>query len=74
MYRLSELAAMAELSPRQLKRMLQSQGIRLQRRGRILVVPLSEIEEKMAWLRKSMQVRDTHEQIAAVYGQNETRA
>lgn len=65
-YRLGELAAMAELSRWQLRRLLDTHDVQLKRCGRIWLVPLSEIEEKLSWLRKSMQVRDMHEQIASI--------
>ncbi len=57
---------MAELSRGQLRRLLQTHDVQLKRCGRIWLIPLSELDEKLWWLRKSMQVRDMHEEIAAL--------
>jgi phage antirepressor YoqD-like protein len=58
LYGVPELAKMAGVSPPRMRRMLKRNGIKLQRNGRHLMVPLSEINEKMHWLKESLEVRD----------------
>ncbi len=67
-YRIAELADMAELSQGQMRRLLESHGVQLRRCGRVLLVPLSELVDKLDWLRHSWRVLDAHRAIAAAGG------
>jgi len=57
-YGIPELAAMAGISRQRMVRLLERNSCELQRAGRHLKVPLSELLEKMHWIKESMEARD----------------
>lgn len=59
-YHLSELSRMTGISPPRLSRMLERHQIKTVRDGRLLLIPLSEINEKLHWLRESLEMRDIY--------------
>jgi len=54
-YTVPVLARVARVSANRLRRLLRTQGVKFLRAGRVLVVPLSEIEMKMPGLWRSLQ-------------------
>jgi phage antirepressor YoqD-like protein len=67
LYTVAELAKMAEVDTRRMRRILRRNGVQLQREtgGRNYLVPLIELERKLSWLRESMATRDLHLDVAA---------
>jgi len=59
-YTIPELAKMAGMSRERMQRLLERNEVRLKRSGRHFLVPLSEINDKMFWLRDSMEMRDIY--------------
>jgi hypothetical protein len=58
LYGVPELAAMIEVSPKTMRRLLRTAGVLMIRSGRRLLVPLSEIEGKLGVLRQSVERRE----------------
>jgi len=64
LYSVPELAEMAEVSRDRMIRILRSHDVKLKLSGRRFMVPLSELEEKLSWLRDSMETRDLYKQAS----------
>jgi hypothetical protein len=58
LYGVPELAAMIEVSPKTMRRLLRTAGVNMIKSGRRLLVPLSEIEGKLGVLRQSVDRRE----------------